>query len=321
MVLLEAIIGREAAKLVNPVPVAPDRGKGTFKLVAAACAAARSRSARLLLREAETASGRKIPPGLRVILERALDPDPAQRYFRGRELAEDLDRWRSNRPLAFAIEPFWGYTVPSSLKRWRRPLIAAAVILSLLVGLPSTAVITLSSWKNLEDAARFKLERQWDDAEVYRIRRSSVEWLEDPRRGLASFESIESSDPAALETAARAIKYYGVLESGDWRRREEVRFLPVADREELELWLMEQTFRYCLALCERPESPEDWQRARNVLDRLGKLTPIRAFGLLGEQLDLKLGIITASSKSRLRRTRDGWVRLPSEGLRVPYRRG
>ena len=33
------------------------------------------------------------------ILERCLDPDPDQRYQRGRELAEDLDRWRAGRPL------------------------------------------------------------------------------------------------------------------------------------------------------------------------------------------------------------------------------
>ena len=53
-----------------------------------------------------------------------------------------------------------------------------------------------------------------------------MHWLEDPRQGLASFESIEPNDPSALEAAVRALKYYGVLEPGDWRRREEVRFLP-----------------------------------------------------------------------------------------------
>jgi eukaryotic-like serine/threonine-protein kinase len=302
MVLLETLIGPTALKLVNPVPAAPDRSKDSLKIVVAACAAARSRSARLLIREAEAASGRTIPPGLRVILERALDPDPARRYLRGSELAEDLARWRSNRPLAFTIEPFWQYTVPSSLKRWRRPLVAAAVILSLVVGLPSTALITVSSRRNLIDNARNQLERQWDDAEVYRIRRSSMHWHEDPRRGKASFESLEPNDPSALEAAVRALKYYGVLEPGDWRRRDDVRFLPDADREELELWLMEQAFRYCLALSDRPDSPADWQRARDVLNRLGKPTPIPAFTALGERLNLKLGITTSSSFSSGRST-------------------
>jgi eukaryotic-like serine/threonine-protein kinase len=294
MVLLEAIVGPLAAKHVIAVPLERDRGKDSPKVVAAAYAAARSRSAQLLVRDAEAAAGRKISPGLRVILERALDPRPAGRYSRGRELAEDLDRWRSNRPLAFTTEPFWGYTVPSSLKRRWRPFVAVAVILTLFVGLPSAAFITLSSRRSLQEVARTKLERQWDDAEVYRIRRSSLHWLQDPRQGLASFESIEPSDATALEAAVRALKYYFVLEPGDWRQRDEVRFLPDADREELERWLMEQAFRYCLALCDRPDSPEDWRRARNVLDHIGTLTPIPAFGLLGERLDLKLGVTTPS---------------------------
>jgi eukaryotic-like serine/threonine-protein kinase len=294
MVLLEAIVGPAAAKLAVGVPAEVDRRKDFLKVAAGAYAAARSRSAQLLVREAEAGGGRKISPGLRVILERALDPCPAGRYLRGRELAEDLDRWRANRPLAFATEPFWGYTFPSSLKRRWRSFVAVAVILSLFVGLPSTAIITLSSRRSMQEIALTKYERQMDDAEVYRIRRSSLHWLQDPRQGMASFESSEPSDAFALEAAARALKYYFVLEPGDWRRRDEVRFLPEADREELELWLMEQAFRYCLALSDRPDSPEDWRRARNVLDHLGRLTPVSAFGLLGERLNLKLGITTPS---------------------------
>src|SRR5262249_54829197 len=154
-----------------------------------------------------------------------------------------------------------------------------------------TGVIALSSLRNLENVARSKLEREWNGAEPYRIRRSSSHWLEDPRQDLASFELLEPSDPAAFEIAFRALKSYGVLtpdgvlEPGDWRRREEVRHLPDADREELELWMMEQAFRYCLALGERPNSPEDWQRARNLIDHLTKLTPIPALGLLAQRLD------------------------------------
>jgi serine/threonine protein kinase len=302
MVLLEAMLGPAALKLVNPVRVGPGRSQDSLKLVVAACAAARSRNAGILIREAEAAAGGTIPAGMRVLLERALAPDPAGRYLRGRELAEDLDRWRSNRPLAFAVEPFWGYTVPSSLKRWRRPLIAAAVILTLVVGLPSAALIALSSRRNLQEIERSTLERQWDDAELYRIRRSSLHWLDDPRQGLASFESFEPNDPSALEAAVRALKYYGVLEPGDWRRRDALRYLPDADREELELWLMEQAFRYCLSLCDRPDSREDWQRARNLLDHLGKLTPIPAFRLLGERLDLKLGVASSTPRASDRPT-------------------
>src|SRR5262249_37342419 len=96
MVLLEAVIGRNTAKGVIGVP-APDHRSDSLS----AAVAARSRSAEQLIRAAEAASGRRIPAGLRAILEHALEPDPATRYLRARDLAEDLDRWRSARSLAF----------------------------------------------------------------------------------------------------------------------------------------------------------------------------------------------------------------------------
>ena len=195
----------------------------------------------------------------------------------------------------FASEPFWGYTVPCALRRWRRPLVAAAAAVSVVVGLPSTALVMFNSWRNLEDIARVKLERHWDEAEVYRFRRSNLHWLEDPRHGRAFFQSIEPSDSSALETAGRALKSTtACFEPGDWRRREEVRYLPPGDREELELWLLEQAFRYCLALSDRPDSREDWQRARNLLEHLGEMAPLPAFTMLGERLNTKLGIVTSN---------------------------
>ncbi len=42
----------------------------------------------------------------------------------------------------------------------------------------------------------------------------------------------------------------------DWRQRPDVSHLPKSDRDEFELWLMEQTYRYCRGLEERPNSAE-----------------------------------------------------------------
>ena len=226
-----------------------------------------------------------------------MDPDLAGRYVRGRELAEDLDRWRTTRPLVFAVEPYWRYTVPRALKRWRRPLLAAAAALFVVVGLPSTALVIFNSWRTLEDMAQDKLERHWDEVEVYRFRRSNLHWLEDSRNGLAFFQALEPNDSSTLETAGRALKNYGVFDPGDWRQREDVRNLPHADREELELWLLEQTFRYCLALSEHSDSREDWLRARNLLEQLGEVASLPIFTTLGERLDLKLGIATSNPSS------------------------
>ena len=309
IVILEAITGQMPKEAFPSMSIAPDSRKNTLRLTLSPYVEARSLSAQRLIQAAEAAGGHKIPTGLRVILDAHSGSQPRRAYARGRELAEDLDRWRTNRPLTFAIAPFWGYTVPSSLKRWRRTLFAIAAALSLVVGLPTTALVMLISWRNLENLAQHRLERQWDQAEAYRFRRSSLHWLEDPRQGVASFQPTEPNESSVLEAAARALKYYCVFEPGDWRRRDEVRFLPQSDREELELWLLEQAFRYCLALSERPDSRDDWARARSLLEHLGTVTELPVFTVLRERLDRNLGITTANptstDESPVRSVQDG----------------
>ena len=51
---------------------------------------------------------------------------------------------------------------------------------------------------------------------------------------------------------------------------------------------MEQAYRYCLALCERPDSHEDWKRARNLLVRLDASTALPAFAALEQRLKKNL---------------------------------
>jgi serine/threonine protein kinase len=151
MVLLEALTGQPPATL--PPPVAGDRASclERLKSAARAYAAARDRIAPAIIRDSEIAGGRSIAPGLRAILKRCLDPESARRYRRGSELAEDLDRWRTNRPLSFADEPFWRLTVPRWLRRRRRMLAAAA--LSITVGLVTTIVVWYKSNQTLEQLA------------------------------------------------------------------------------------------------------------------------------------------------------------------------
>src|SRR5205823_5682005 len=98
-------------------------------------------------------------------------PDPSRRYDRALELAEDLDRWRGHRPLAFADEPFWGQTIPRWLRRQRRML--AAMALSMIVGLVTTIVVWQAHHQTLQSLARQKLDRYWDGAEArsYRYQR------------------------------------------------------------------------------------------------------------------------------------------------------
>jgi eukaryotic-like serine/threonine-protein kinase len=290
MVLLEALTGRMPEQYALPPKPAIEDRTSWLKTMASIYAEARARSAQAVIREAEAARGWRVAPGLRVILECCLDPRPTGRYRRAWELAEDLERWRTNRPLAFTTEPFWSESVPRWFRRHKRRLMVVAAALSLVVGFCTAAAVLVSSKMSLDETARFKLARHWDDIEAYRFQRSSWDWLGDPRQDSVSFQTSDRGNSHAVETALRAIKDYNVLGPGDWRRRDDVRALPEPDKEDLELWLMEQVYRHCRDRCERPNSPKDWQRAYDDLVRLKAPTTLSAFTELGVRLGLKLGL-------------------------------
>jgi serine/threonine protein kinase/tetratricopeptide (TPR) repeat protein len=271
MVLLEALTGRPPAPVAVAGDAAPDTDFSQLKSAASAYASARNRAARATLHEAEAGGWRSINPGLRTILERCLDPDPTRRYRRGLELAEDLDRWRTDRPLICTSEPFWRQTVPRLVRRQRRAILTAA--LSLILILATTAVALVKSQQTLRALALHKIARLWDDPEArtYRFQKTNA-----PR--------LLQADDYHVEIATRALKEYDVLGLDDWRRRDDVRSLPKADREDLEVWLMEQVYLYCRALADRPHSPRDWSRAVKVLDHVSLAHPTLAFAALRHRL-------------------------------------
>ncbi len=195
MVLLESLTGQPPRSIKVPNRKDLVSKRALLKSAARAYATSRERSARSTIRASEVAGVRSIAPGLRVILERCLDPDPARRYGRASELADDLDRWRTDRPLAFAEEPFWGQTLPRWLRRKRRMLTVAAVSL-ITVALATTAVV-LSGW-NLEQyrsvsaGAMSKLALKWDvpEAGALAYQRAQLPHL------------LEPDDPQMIENAA-----------------------------------------------------------------------------------------------------------------------
>jgi serine/threonine protein kinase/Flp pilus assembly protein TadD len=279
IVLLEALTtGRPPAPAQVTCGPAPETDLGRLRAAASAYARARSRDARQIVRDSEQAARTSIALGLRAILERCLDPDPTRRYRRGLELAEDLDRWRALRPPVYTDEPFWGQTVPRWLRRQRLALLVAA--LSLVVILATTTVALWQSNQTLQTLGLRKLARHWDDP--------SARNYGSQRPGSPHFP--EPDEPRVFETALRALNDYGVLGPGDWRRRDDVRLLPAPERDELELWLLEQAYRHCRALDDRPEScRRDWQRALDCIKHVTATCPLQAFAILGDRLRGKLG--------------------------------
>jgi tetratricopeptide (TPR) repeat protein len=275
MVLLEALT------LQAPPPTAGDNGalvrmKTELRDLAAAFAAFRQRGAPEVIQAAQVRGARPISPALRAILQRCLAAQPEDRYRRASELAEDLDRWRTDRPLAYASEPFWTHTLPRSMRKKKRVLATAA--LALMVTVLTTFVVMVKSRSTRQSMALDKLARKWDDADsrAFHLQRPGLVRPQYP------------DDPQALAAAVSALKDYDVFGDANWKHRDAIQTLPVQDREDVELWLMEQALRYCRALEQRASSPGDWVLALTIVDHVNHHPKTRVFDALRRHLIDKL---------------------------------
>lgn len=262
LILLEALSGR--------APVLPKERTRGARAFAATLAEARARGDAL-----NRLPNSSVPASLRPILTACLAGDPAERYDRASRLAEDLDRWRVDRAPKHAREPVWRFGPPRWIRRQRFAL--GVGLLTIVLG----AIMTFFAARGLEGSKRRqaldKLAMLWNGAEpgVFRFQRSGL-WRQDDR-----------ADPA--EVAQRILARYDAAGPIDWRTRDDVRFLPQPQRDDLEIWMLEQTWRLASALAARPDSPEDWRRALNALEREYGARPLRPLADLAQTLRLKLG--------------------------------
>src|SRR5262249_53186006 len=138
-----------------------------------------------------------VPSGLRSILARCLAPDPADRYRRAAELAEDLDRWRTDRSLSFADEPPWYGRVNRWIRRrrgaWGAGLRARAVAPPAMLGV----------WTSFQNPPR----RQAEDKLALNGDRQESGAFRYQRLGHWRADSI--GDPA--EVAEDLLKPYNVI--------------------------------------------------------------------------------------------------------------
>ena len=239
LLLLESLTGRAPEV---------DRGRASGPRELAGTLAGRRRTLPDSLRGPGNSA---VPPALRSILGRCLAPDPADRYARGGELAEDLDRWRSDRPLAFAEEPRRA-TLTRKVRQRRLPLIGVGLTFASALAVSVVAWMMLLGSKR-DVASALSSETRRSDSGAFAFRDAGY------------WQPLEQGDLADL--AARQLARYDVIKHADWRDRDDIRMLPDRERGEQEAWLFEQILRFAVALGERPASPEDWRRGLDLLER------------------------------------------------------
>jgi serine/threonine protein kinase/Tfp pilus assembly protein PilF len=219
--------------------------------------------------------------GLESILRRCLEPDPARRYGRAEELAEDLRRLLDDRPLRYAPELSQRERVQKWLRRHPRvtsagPVCAAAVLLLLGAGV-AVAKLSIAA-----TAARSSLVKTEDELEEAQARHTKRAFEAGAKRALFlvnTTNDLEDHLRRGLAVCEDTLGLYGVLDRTDWQEHPHWRRLGQDDRRRLagdvrELLLLLAGARVRLA-------PHDWTTLTIALELLDKaavldLEPCRA---------------------------------------------
>lgn len=192
----------------------------------------------------------RVPVGLRPILARCLAPDPRDRYARGSELAEDLDRFVADRPPTYARpecvrERVWNWA--------RRQKLRIAIAGGMTAGVAVLALVAhLTTEQSLRREATHALRGIWSGRDASTVGFSLPGPWRDP----------EPND--VIAEATRALQRFRVLDDDRWRDRPGVKYLSDPERGDVELWLLEQMWRLCSALVARG-SAADLKRAGHLL--------------------------------------------------------
>jgi WD40 repeat protein len=150
----------------------------------------------------------RVPRNLETICLKCLNKEPWRRYASAAELAEDLRRFQVGEPILARPASPWERTVKWA---WRRPAVAALLVLSVLVtlvGFPSVTWLWLQS----------EQERQAKEKQQLRADHEAQKSLRQAYRGslaaaLASFNNYDVSDAAQYLQAAPP-----ALRGWEWRQ-------------------------------------------------------------------------------------------------------
>jgi serine/threonine protein kinase/Flp pilus assembly protein TadD len=164
---------------------------------------------------------RGVSPAVESIIRHCLEPDPARRYQSARQLAEDIERQRSDLPLAHAPEASLREKLSKYLRRNRRRAVLTAGMLSvlLILGLTGRLAARNQSLGRMEAAATWSLFREESN---------------EARLLLAARPRDVEQRRAGIRLAHQALARYDVLGRASWTQQPMVQRLSADERRLLQ---------------------------------------------------------------------------------------
>ena len=162
----------------------------------------------------------KVGRDLEIVLRKALEKDPKDRYATAGQLADDLENVLGFRPIA--ARPL--SAISRGLKWVRRKPVHAALAAALVLGLPVVGALTLRNLQSRRALQHVEIEEQWEEAVRLDREDRYVELL----GPLGRILQIDGTQARALR--ARAIAYSHLArKERDPARRSELEQLALAD--------------------------------------------------------------------------------------------
>ncbi len=155
------------------------------------------------------------------ILQKCLDADPARRYARAGDLAEDLRRQLDDRPLAFAPEP----SLRERLAKWGRRHPRASS--STTVGAVAMFVIMFMA------GAAWSLRDRYEVSAACVQREAFTREFRECQLLLNTLSGPPNHLKQGLERASQLLEMYGVRAEGRWWDQPAIRRLPQNERSAL----------------------------------------------------------------------------------------
>jgi len=253
-----------------------------------------------------------VPWGLESIARKCLMPDPAGRYQRAADLAEDLHRFLADRPLKHAPELSMRERAAKWLRRYPRLTssgsvgTAAAVLLLCTLGAFAGARMHLVQARDeLKTAAAQDRRRSFESLALQALRLGNTQ------------DDLHALAPEGPDVIRAALALYGADERDDWQDDPDWRRLDGETRHRLAEDVRELLLLLAWAQTRQQDSsPDSLHEALGLLDRAAAVRGLKASPALAQDRATYLEALGEAERAKV--AREEAARTPPASARDHY---